>query len=310
MNRGNTKMQGIQQEPIASPFSAAARLTPYMRFSLILYGLFPVIAGSLSALQAAGRTNGWPIEYRFAYYIPLALIVMWSCGLSCTLLSKPAKFLRLPLWLLLVIGALVAGEFIKLYVQFIVPVFDKLLPTDVVGGREVNFTPAGNLRAGLPTVLMWAGLNMAAASFFKIERFGYKAKRKTTAAWSTPADGSNGEDAPEENRQKQAPYVPNFLMRAGLDSIDHIIALEAQQHYVKIHMQSGSKTILYRFSDAINELGTGSGIRVHRSWWVQIDAVEAMQDVNKKPVVTLKTGTKVPVSRTYYLNAHEAFSAT
>jgi hypothetical protein len=310
MNRGNAKMQGIQQEAIAPPIAAVTRLTPYMRFSLILYGLFPVIAGSLSALQAAGRTNTWPIEYRFAYYIPLGLIVMWSCGLSCTVLSKPARVLRLPLWLLLVIGALVAGEFIKLYVQFIVPVFDKLLPNDVVGGRDVNFTPAGNLRAGLPTVLMWVGLNMAAASFFKIERFGYKAKRKAIAAWATPANGSQGAETAGANKRKPAPYVPNFLIRAGLDSIDHIVALEAQQHYVKIHMHMGSKTILYRFSDAINELGSDSGIQVHRSWWVHKDAVEAMQDVSKKPIVTLKTGTKVPISRTYYLNAHETFSAT
>lgn len=309
MNRGNAKIQGMQNETPGTPIGTAIQLTPYMRFSLFLYGLFPVLAGSVSALQASGRTSGWPIEFRFAYYIPLALIVMWTCGVSCALLSKPARFLRLPLWLLLVVGALVAGEFIKLYVQFIVPIFDKLLPSDVVGGRDVQFTPAGNLRAGIPTILIWAGLNMAAASLFKIERFGYPAKKSANFASSSQSRGSEELDIQQDSAQHAAHYVPNFLIRAGLDSIDHIIALEAQQHYVKIHMLSGSKIILYRFSDAINELGGACGTRVHRSWWVHKDGVETMQDIGKKPVVTLKTGVEVPVSRTYYLRAQETFSA-
>lgn len=282
------------------------KLTPYAQFSLALYVLFPLVAGFVSAMQGSGRTSGWPLGFRLAYYLPLALIVMGSSGICCSILSRPARTLRLPLWLLLIAGTLVSGEFIKLYVEWIVPIFDRLLPSTAVGGRVVEFTVSGNLQAGLPTIITWVGINLIGWLVFGIERFGYpspKAKKRAPprerVADSEP-DTAVGAPSPQG--------VPNFLIRAGVGSIDQVAALEAQQHYIKIHLTEGSKTILYRFSDAIREAGDAHGLRVHRSWWVNRSYVARAQETDSRMSLVLETGVDVPVSRTYHLRAVDAFA--
>jgi len=292
----------------SSGLTAGMLLSRRTKFALVLYLVFPLFAGFISAMQGSGRTSGWPLGFRVAYYIPLALIVMWSSGLSCYLLSKPFKALRLPLWSLLIVGVLVAGEFIKLYVSLIVPVFDKLLPSSATGGRVAEFTFFGNLQAGIPTIITWLCLNMIAWYLFKIERFGYQPPA-TLAGMQQPGSGSDAQDiaAPLAQDDNFTSPVPNFIKRANLTSVDQLKAIEAQQHYIKIHTDVGTKTILYRFSDAIGELGKDQGVRVHRSWWVNRNSVGSTEEEGNRMTLVLKTGIRVPVSRTYHLQASEIF---
>lgn len=277
------------------------RISP---FSLLLYVAFPLFAGFISAMQGSGRTSDWPLGFRIAYYIPLALLVMASCGLSCALLSRLFRALKLPLWLLLIVGVLVAGEVIKLYVRSIVPVFDKLLPDTAVGGRVVEFTIAGNLEASIPTIATWVGLNLLAWYIFRIDRFGYgpPSKGRAGSALAT-AETENPTSAVASTPSR----VPNFLRKANIASLDQVQAVEAQQHYIKIHTATGTKIILYRFTDAISEVDDGDGVRVHRSWWVHRNSVVATEEDQNRLILRLSSGLRVPVSRTYQLHAMEAF---
>ncbi|ARN75587.1 LytTR family DNA-binding domain-containing protein [Oceanicoccus sagamiensis] len=50
---------------------------------------------------------------------------------------------------------------------------------------------------------------------------------------------------------------------------------------------------------ALDEAGV-SGLRIHRSYWVAIDAVERLERVNNKPVLRHRNGSQLPVSRTYF----------
>jgi hypothetical protein len=47
-----------------------------------------------------------------------------------------------------------------------------------------------------------------------------------------------------------------------------IWALEAEEHYTKIHTSKGNTLLLMRFSDAITEMDPQPGLQVHRSFWV------------------------------------------
>ncbi|WP_394729258.1 LytTR family DNA-binding domain-containing protein [Altererythrobacter sp. GH1-8] len=267
------------------------------QFALLLYVLFPLFAGFISAMQGSGRTSGWPLGFRIAYYLPLALIVMWSSGLACHLLARIARALRMPLWVLLVAGVLAAGEVIKAYVRFVVPLFDKLLPASATGGRVVEFTMATTIQTGLPTIVTWLLLNMLAWKVFGIPRFGYDAPPGLVSSkWSRTAASDSEERAP-----------PNFLARARLGSIDTIEAIEAQQHYIKIHAKTGQKTILYRFGDAIAEIEDDMGVQVHRSWWVNKKFVERLAREGDRMFVIMESGLEVPVSRTYAREAKEQF---
>lgn len=47
-----------------------------------------------------------------------------------------------------------------------------------------------------------------------------------------------------------------------------IRAVQAEDHYLRIHTDRGSDLILMRLSDAVEELEGLEGARTHRSWWV------------------------------------------
>jgi DNA-binding LytR/AlgR family response regulator len=78
-----------------------------------------------------------------------------------------------------------------------------------------------------------------------------------------------------------------------------ILALEAEDHYVRVHTGAGSDLVLLRFADAIAEMGGTAGARVHRSWWVARDAVESSHVIEDKRVLVLAGGIEAPVSRAY-----------
>jgi DNA-binding LytR/AlgR family response regulator len=85
-----------------------------------------------------------------------------------------------------------------------------------------------------------------------------------------------------------------------------LLAVEAQDHYLRLHTDRGSDLILMRLSDAIAELDGVEGAQTHRSWWVAKDAVTETQRGDGRAVLTLDGGLEAPVSRTYAKALREA----
>lgn len=84
-----------------------------------------------------------------------------------------------------------------------------------------------------------------------------------------------------------------------------LIALEAEDHYVRVHHAAGSTLILHRFGDALGELDPASGLQVHRGWWVASGAVTGTFLRGGKRWLKLSNGLQVPVSRTYLRSVSE-----
>jgi DNA-binding LytR/AlgR family response regulator len=78
-----------------------------------------------------------------------------------------------------------------------------------------------------------------------------------------------------------------------------IWAVEAEDHYLRLHTSRGQDLILMRLSDAIAELEGIEGAQVHRSWWVAREAITQAVRGDGRATLTLKDGAEVPVSRTY-----------
>lgn len=78
-----------------------------------------------------------------------------------------------------------------------------------------------------------------------------------------------------------------------------LIAVEAHDHYLKVHTDAGVELITLRFSDALQELSLAHGWRVHRSWWVAADMVEDVRWRRGGGEMYLAGGLRVPASRTY-----------
>lgn len=105
--------------------------------------------------------------------------------------------------------------------------------------------------------------------------------------------------APEGAAPVPAP-APRFLERIPRKlRAARLVALEAEDHYLRIHTDEGSDLILMRLSDAVAELDGIEGAQTHRSWWVAKDAVTGAQTGDGRAVLKLNGGVEAPVSRTY-----------
>lgn len=78
-----------------------------------------------------------------------------------------------------------------------------------------------------------------------------------------------------------------------------LIALEAEDHYVRVHTDSGSELVPMRFSEAVEELAKAYGYRLHRSWWAAADAIEDVRWNRGTGEARLVGGISAPVSRSY-----------
>ena len=76
-----------------------------------------------------------------------------------------------------------------------------------------------------------------------------------------------------------------------------LIALEAEDHYVRVHTDAGSELIAMRFADALAELAPAYGFRLHRSWWAHGEAIEAVRWSRGGGEARLSGGVVAPVSR-------------
>lgn len=77
-----------------------------------------------------------------------------------------------------------------------------------------------------------------------------------------------------------------------------LLAVEAHDHYLKVHTDAGEELITLRFADALAELDEAHGWRVHRSWWIAAEA-EGVRWRRGVGAARLAGGLVAPVSRTY-----------
>lgn len=87
---------------------------------------------------------------------------------------------------------------------------------------------------------------------------------------------------------------------------DRLLALSAEDHYLRVHTEQGSTLILRRLADAIAELPADAGRQVHRSHWVAQAAVQRVDRDGARLVLVLTNGLRIPVSRTYRLAVQES----
>ena len=78
-----------------------------------------------------------------------------------------------------------------------------------------------------------------------------------------------------------------------------IHAVQAEDHYLRIHTDRGSDLILLRLSDALEELEGLEGAQTHRSWWVAKGAVRDVSRGDGRAMLSLPDGLSAPVSRRY-----------
>ncbi len=94
--------------------------------------------------------------------------------------------------------------------------------------------------------------------------------------------------------------LPLILERAGIFDASQLLALEAEDHYVRLHLANGQKPMtLYRFGDALKELKSLDGAQVHRGAWIAGRGVAGAVRDGRKWRLRLADGGELPVSDNY-----------
>jgi DNA-binding LytR/AlgR family response regulator len=134
-----------------------------------------------------------------------------------------------------------------------------------------------------------------------------------TTATSLTGDGAEGPGRapalPQPGEEAIPLAFPSALLSrlpAGIGS--DIIALETEDHYLRVHATGGSALILMRMADAVALLDPRLGAQVHRRWWVAEAAVAGIRTVGQKLSLRLIDETLVPVGRTFSAAARARFA--
>lgn len=163
----------------------------------------------------------------------------------------------------------------------------------VVLGTTILFFPDRNASVSgiaflFAMVLMVTGV---------ITAINYATAQPPTALESAP---ETADPAPAQERPRLVERLPRHLRDATIH------ALQAEDHYLRVHTDAGSELILMRLGDAIPELAPIEGARTHRSWWVARTAIRSVTRKDGRAELTLPGGVIAPVSRSAYPELRDA----
>ena len=134
-----------------------------------------------------------------------------------------------------------------------------------------------------------------------------------TTAIAPTADSAEETDRAPSHTEPGAQAIPASFPSALLKRLppgigSDIIALETEDHYLRVHAVGGSALILMRMADAVALLDPQLGAQVHRRWWVAQAAVAGVRSEGQKLFLCLIDGTLVPVGRTFSAAARARFA--
>lgn len=230
-----------------------------------------VAAGTFLAISGAFESGGMPLTQRLTYWIPLLVLGgLWGhvCAALITRFVDPdaRPWLTSAALTVVITGPLTVGIWAASGLFY----EGRLFPLDALS----RFLP--------PVLLITAALST----------LNIFLARETPVETHASAPGA----APARFLDR----LPPKLRGARL------IAVQAEDHYLRLHTDAGSDLILMRLADALGELEGLEGAQTHRSWWVAKDAVASVARGDGRALLTLTDTLTAPVSRRYARALREA----
>lgn len=106
--------------------------------------------------------------------------------------------------------------------------------------------------------------------------------------------------APDDMPAPSAPIEPPVTPLGG-----DVLALQMEDHYVRVHRPAGTELILMPLGRAIEAM-QAEGLRTHRSWWVAGHAVAAVEGNARSMRLRLSNGVVAPVARSAVIHLKAA----
>lgn len=257
--------------PPVSPRHTLARRIVVDLAAMTVIGVFLAILGPFGSIAApfAERLVTWLgfAWLGYACYRPMQSIATWG-----------ERALALPRWGVLVAAVLVGT----------VPMTFAVL--------GVNALAAGGSR--------WPGLEVWTGTYFSVLVIGgavtalFNLVQGRAAPEVVPVPVPEPAPLPEPAAPPPAAPPSNPLLdQLPAELGSEIVALEMEDHYVRVHTALGSALVLMRLRDAMALVGEIEGMQVHRSWWVARAAVEDVVREGRNVRLKLPRGIEAPVAR-------------
>lgn len=247
--------------------------------AVLVYFVIPTACAVLFGWHRTAIPADLPRLYSIVAWICIFVPTWLAYDLVGWIAVKLCAPRRPPLWCLLLASSVIASPIINpalVWISETVFRIDVCPMPETIGDYIVTF----GLNVA-PFVALWVGANLVLVYQMGFSRFGYS-RTPVTAALK------------------------------GVDEIDTrpfdggLLALSAEDHYVRLHFPDRSELVRMKFSDALAAVAARDGLRVHRSHWVARDAVSGIEQSGRQCMLQLSNGLSVPVSRSYRIALEEA----
>jgi hypothetical protein len=269
---------------------------------LAFYLLVPLVLGGYGAINNWRLIESIGPFWAIAFYLGHAFPPWFS---TCLLTSLAMHLLR-P-WkprpsIIMLSGHTLACLITLPYISWLISLFAGWWPDSGLEAQPTNMLATGYWAYWLRAGAVWLGTNFVFDRFLGLPRYRYDAVLPGATADPVAADSTM--TLPGASR-------PAFLERAPATiSLTDVIAVKAEQHYIRIITATRSYLVLHRFSDALCELPSNAGLQLHRSWWVRRNAIQRVRQSSRRMAVILQTGEEIPVSGPYQALVRQLARAT
>jgi hypothetical protein len=279
-----------------APASPAARSGLSDRFSWRHLAYF--VGVPLTVALYAGLNN-WEMQHiagvwaSLIFYVAHSMLPWWTTCLM-TASTKLSLARWKPPWLIILLVGHTLGSFVTAYYSnWLTSIYESAWPSLEITGHVVPLLSAEFWIYWTRAGVIWIGINFLFDRFFGLPLYRYVIPR----GYDIKAMNGGTHLSAADSWGKQP---PGFVDRLPVTlKPEEVMAIKAEQHYIKIYSPEKDYMVLYRFSDAIRELDELLGLQVHRSFWVNTSAIESVQAKAKDFRIKLKTGAEIPVSGPY-----------
>jgi hypothetical protein len=258
---------------------------------LAFYLMVPLVLGGYGAINNWRLIESIGPVWAIAFYLGHAFPPWFSTCLLTSLVMRLLQPWKPRPSIIMLTGHTVSCLITLPYISWLISLFAGWWPDSGLEEQPTNLLGAGYWAYWLRAGVVWFGVNFIFDRFLGLPRYRYD---------TVVPDASPGPVVTDSTATLPAESRPAFLERApAAISLADVIAVKAEQHYIKIITATRSYLVLHRFSDALCELPSSDGLQLHRSWWVRRDAIQRVRQNSRKMMVILQTGEEIPVSGPY-----------
>jgi len=281
-----------------------ADIYPGLRAASTFYVVIPLAIALLYTLMRSGLAALMPFYKGLFLWTLLMLPGWWAAHGVATVMYHVLRPWTPPLWLICVLGSV--GQALLLSPFYRTTHAWAITHLTTAGHVEGDWPlPAFTIAYAVsllwvlaPGAIIWTAFNYFYDRVLDVPRFRYR--HPATSGTPTPAAAPPDESKPSssvEPAPAQAPAPPTLLTRSKLPGTAEILALTAEEHYVRLFTDVGTDLVRYRFSDALDEMSAVTGgMQVHRSWWVRTDRVLHWHVRGRSCELELDNQLRVPIS--------------